>query len=79
MRKTIVNTKVSVKLRKSEYAEEWYLYIEAYPVFVAGKDKPQRQREYLNRSITHLSGTNHAPHAQRRHPRPTNQKEMPTE
>lgn len=32
--------------------KRWYIYIEAYPVFIAGKDKPQRQREYLNRSIT---------------------------
>lgn len=52
MRKAIVNTKVSVKLRKSEYAKEWYLYLEAYPVYVAGKATPQRVREYLNRTIT---------------------------
>ena len=52
MRKSIVNTKVSVKLRKSEYANEWYLYLEAYPVFVAGKKSAQRVREYLNRVIT---------------------------
>lgn len=43
---------VTVKLRKSEYHDEWYLYIEAYPVFQSGKDKPQRLREYLNRTIT---------------------------
>lgn len=30
MKKSILNTKVSVKLRKSEYADEWYLYLEAY-------------------------------------------------
>ena len=52
MKKSIVNTKVSVKLRKSEYANEWYLYLEAYPVFVAGKESAQRVREYLNRTIT---------------------------
>ncbi|MDD4700281.1 MAG: site-specific integrase [Oscillospiraceae bacterium] len=52
MRKALPNTKVTVKLRKSEYADEWYLYIEAYPVFVVTKKKPQRVREYLNRSIT---------------------------
>ena len=35
MRKTIVNTKVSVKLRKSEYAEEWYVYLEAIKKYVS--------------------------------------------
>lgn len=52
MRKTIVNTKVSVKLRKSEYVDEWYLYLEAYPVFKQGSSKVIREREYLNRIIT---------------------------
>lgn len=52
MKKVFQNTKVSVKLRKAETREEWYLYIEAYPVFVPGKDKPLRIREYVNRSIT---------------------------
>lgn len=51
MRKAIVNTRVSVKLRKSEYASEWYLYLEAYPVFEAGKRDARRVREYLNRTI----------------------------
>lgn len=52
MKKALVNTRVSVKLRKSEYREEWYLYVEAYPVFQADKPNPQRVREYLNRTIT---------------------------
>lgn len=52
MRKTIINTKVSVKLRKSEYADEWYLYLESYPVFKPGCTKVIREREYLNRIIT---------------------------
>jgi len=52
MKKALVNTRVAVKLRKSEYHEEWYLYVESYPVFQLGKDKPQRLREYLNRAIT---------------------------
>ena len=52
MKKALANTRVTVKLRKSEYHDEWYLYIEAYPVFQSGKDKPQRLREYLNRTIT---------------------------
>ena len=52
MKKALHNTKSSVKLRKSEYRDEWYLYIESYPVFAPGKDKPQRVREYVNRVIT---------------------------
>ena len=47
MKKALQNTKSSVKLRKSEYRDEWYLYIESYPVFAPGKDKPQRVREYI--------------------------------
>ncbi|QXP69210.1 site-specific integrase [Polaribacter sp. R2A056_3_33] len=52
MKKHIKNTKVAVKLRKSEYHNEWYLYIESYPVIIPNKEKPQRIREYLNRTIT---------------------------
>ena len=52
MRKELDNTKATVRLRKSAYRKEWYLYIESYPVRVAGKESPQRVREYLNRTIT---------------------------
>ena len=52
MKKAMLHTKVSVKLRKSELRDEWYLYLEAYPVFKPGHDKPCREREYLNRIIT---------------------------
>ena len=52
MKKAMLHTKVSVKLRKSELRNEWYLYLEAYPVFKPGHDKPCREREYLNRVIT---------------------------
>ena len=52
MKKAMLHTKVSVKLRKSELRNEWYLYVEAYPVFKPGHDKPCREREYLNRIIT---------------------------
>ncbi len=52
MKKALAHTRVTVKLRKSEYHDEWYLYIEAYPVFQSGKDKSLRLREYLNRTIT---------------------------
>ncbi len=50
--KELTNTKVTVRLRKAEDRKEWYLYIESYPVFVAGKKEPERVREYLNRSVT---------------------------
>ena len=50
MRKKLVKTKCTVKLRKSEYHNEWYLILESYPVFENGKTK--RVIEALNRSIT---------------------------
>ncbi len=33
-------TKVSVKLKKSEWRDEWFIYLEAYPVYETGNDKP---------------------------------------
>lgn len=51
MKKKFTNTKVTVKLRKSENEDLWYLYLESYPVFENGKDTPVRKREYINRSI----------------------------
>ena len=50
--KGLVKTKSTVRLRKVEDRKEWYLYIESYPVFVAGKKQPQRVREYLNRTVS---------------------------
>lgn len=29
MKKALAHTKVAVKLRKSEYRDEWYLYVES--------------------------------------------------
>src|SRR5574344_654223 len=52
MKKAISNTRVSVKLRKSEFRNEWYIYLESYPVKSKGDDKPRRVREYINRIIT---------------------------
>ena len=52
MKKKLVKTKCTVKLRKSEYHNEWYLILESYPVFNNGMDKPQRIVEALNRTIT---------------------------
>ena len=43
-------TKCTVKLRKHEERNEWYLYVESYPVYVNGS--PKRVREYMNRSIS---------------------------
>ena len=45
-------TKCTVRLRKHEERNEWYLYIEAYPVYVNDDPHPKRIREYLNRSIS---------------------------
>lgn len=50
--KQLAKTKVTVRLRKAEYRKEWFIYLESYPVYEKGKDKPQRVREYLNRSVT---------------------------
>ncbi len=52
MKKKLSKTKCTVKLRKSEYRNEWYLILESYPVFKNGTDKPQRIIEALNRTIT---------------------------
>lgn len=45
-------TKCTVRLRKHDEKNTWYLYIEAYPVYVNGNPTPKRVREYLNRTIT---------------------------
>lgn len=52
MKKKLSHTKVTVKLRRSEYRDEWYLYLESYPVIEPGKEKPIRVTEGLNKSIT---------------------------
>ncbi len=36
MKKALPNTKVTVKLRRSNYKEEWYLIIESSPVYKRG-------------------------------------------
>ena len=52
MRKPLLHTKVTVKLRKSEYREEWYLVVESYPIRKPDGDKPGRIIESVNRIIT---------------------------
>ena len=43
MRKPLLHTKVTVKLRKSDYNDEkWYLVVESYPVRKPGSNKPGR-------------------------------------
>ena len=46
MKKALANTRVSVKLRKSEYREEWYLYVEAYRL--EKPDKPLHTNTILH-------------------------------
>lgn len=52
MKKKLANTKCTVKLRKSEYRDEWYLIIDIYPVYRNSVGKPYRIKEGVNRSIT---------------------------
>ena len=52
MKKKLQHTTVSVKLRKSEIRNEWYLYVEAYPVYEKGNETPKRVREYVKRIIS---------------------------
>lgn len=52
MKKKLAHTKCTVKLRKSEYRDEWYLIIDIYPVFKSTDSKPYRIKEGVNRSIT---------------------------
>lgn len=50
--KELLKTKVTVRLRKAEFRKEWFIYLESYPVILPGKEKAQRVREYINRSVT---------------------------
>ena len=52
MRKPLLHTKVTVKLRKSEYREEWYLVVESYPIRKSDGGKSGRIIESVNRIIT---------------------------
>lgn len=52
MRKPLLHTKVTVKLRKSGYREEWYLVVESYPILKPDGGKPGRIIESVNRIIT---------------------------
>lgn len=50
--KRLDHTKVTVKMKKNTWKDEWFIYLEAYPVFDEGSNLPKRVREYLRRSIT---------------------------
>ncbi|MDR1198161.1 MAG: site-specific integrase [Prevotellaceae bacterium] len=52
--KQLNRTKVTVRIRKAAFRNEWYLNIESYPVFVPGQKKPQRIVEALNRTVTSI-------------------------
>lgn len=45
-------TKCTVRLRKAEFKDEWYVYIESYPVYEVNDEQPKRVREYINRSVS---------------------------
>ena len=44
--------KCTVKLRKAEFKEEWYVYIESYPIYEENKDTPKVYRMYIGRSVS---------------------------
>ena len=44
--------KCIVRLRKAEFKEEWYIYIECYPIYEANKETPIRDRIYIGRSVS---------------------------
>jgi hypothetical protein len=54
--KQLSKTQVTVRLRKAEDRKEWYVYLESYPVFIAGKNKPQRSRSISIELFTRLNG-----------------------
>lgn len=62
MKKALPNTKVTVKLRRSNYKEEWYLIIESYPVYKRGSKRASRVVESINRLYPRLFGTNRPLH-----------------
>lgn len=49
MKRKLTKTKCTVKLRKVEFKDEWYLILESYPIVEDGKTK--RKIEALNRTI----------------------------
>ena len=57
MKKALPNTKVTVKLRKSNYKDEWYLIIESYPVYKRGSKRASRVLNQLTEPYPHQFGT----------------------
>ena len=62
MKKALPNTKVTVKLRRSNYKEEWYLIIESYPVYKRGSKRASRVVHPLTGLYPRLFGTNRPLH-----------------
>ena len=62
MKKALPNTKVTVKLRRSNYKEEWYLIIESYPVYKRGSTRASRVVESLTGLYLHPFGTSRPLH-----------------
>lgn len=52
MKQLLSHTKCTVKLRKSEYHDEWYLIVESYPVFIVTGSQTSCTKEALNRTVT---------------------------
>lgn len=53
MKKALPNTKVTVKLRRSNYKEEWYLIIESSPVYKRGSKRASRVWSKVYRLLRH--------------------------
>lgn len=62
MKKALPNTKVTVKLRRSNYKEEWYLIIESYPVYKRGSKRQAVWWNPLTGLYPRLFGTNRPLH-----------------
>jgi len=46
-------TKCTVRLRKHDEKNSWYLYIEAYPVYVNGNPTPKRIATKVFPNLSH--------------------------
>lgn len=53
MKKALPNIKVTVKLRRSNYKEEWYLIIESSPVYKRGSKRASRVVEGVSFDTVH--------------------------
>ena len=56
MKKALPNIKVTVKLRRSNYKEEWYLIIESSPVYKRGSTRARRVVDSSKRASRVVEG-----------------------